>query len=647
MMDTLDGYWIVKIPGKGRRRSKIFPGEGNTYPEGTKVSVGAYTRKGENIARIPLVIGFRYERKDSEKEENISDIIEFLSKAFKISLVLTTTYEANGFIHVLYIFDDREICSKLRISHNLYLEQIERFYSIVGNFINYIHSIQFIIFKRDNFIQVSRNSKKLSISTTNNYSFINNFFTVLVRNVAQEINCRYIKNFIKSVYGLDLINVLVILKEFNDIRYKMLYKTYINLIQDKSSLYKIINNIINTRYKIAIPQKWNCKKDCPCYCGLNSPLHSIIDEYEGAEKDICNVRENSQIPKFVDIDSIIILFGGCHILKNINFLINDKQIHMGVLEFISPTHKSNKKEIEDIFSSNKEVFSDIKSDIESSDIRTIRKDKIFSSILSFSSDSSFIKLLQRRGEHYPKKLDALIDSQPFISSIYKKGQGKSNILQFIDNEKFHTLFSYEPLHKSGFLERAIVSRDLPVSPQYVAESLHKITKFISQSENIVRINMDVNKFKKKYTYEYNSNTTIFTKKGLENFYITTAMKIAVLFSIIEKGKLDTKESYINISDSIIDKSSLLSLMFIAYRDKLLFRLTKKYRLKKSFKNYLKEYKWTFIYHRDITRKFSSYSKSLLNAVINGLIQDSALTKIITHNANNKKIILYQVNNREL
>lgn len=102
-MDTLDGFWILRVPRKGRQRTKIFPSEGDAYPIGTKVSVAAITQKEENITRIPFIIGFRYDKHDNITEENILATIKFLSKAFKIRQVITTKYDVNEFIEELYI----------------------------------------------------------------------------------------------------------------------------------------------------------------------------------------------------------------------------------------------------------------------------------------------------------------------------------------------------------------------------------------------------------------------------------------------------------------------------------------------------------------------------------------------------------------
>lgn len=48
-MDTVNGFWILMVPWKGPQRTKIFPGEGNDYPVGTKVSVAAFTKKEKRL----------------------------------------------------------------------------------------------------------------------------------------------------------------------------------------------------------------------------------------------------------------------------------------------------------------------------------------------------------------------------------------------------------------------------------------------------------------------------------------------------------------------------------------------------------------------------------------------------------------------
>lgn len=638
-MDTINGFWILRVPGKGRMRSKIFPGEGNAFPNGTRVSVAAFTRKAENITRIPFVIGFRYKKNDNKTVRDIVDTIELLSKAFKSPLIIKTYYRVNEFIEELYIFDDRRICSALNINHEQYLEQIETFYLIIGDLIGCFYMRDFKIFKSNDLIPVCQNSKVISIHINNKYNILDNFFKRLVRKISKDINCSYIIKFNESRYNIGLINALLILKEFNDIKYKMLYNLYINLGRDHNS----ILNIYDRRRKIISAPKWNCKKNCPYYCGLNSPLHSIIDEWSMVDRNIHKTREYNQIPKLVDIDNIVILFGGCYLLRNMKFFVNDKQIHMGALEFILPTEKSNQKKLEDIFFSNDEIYAEVQNDMESTDIRSIRNNKELSNILSFSSDSSFIKMLKRRGPNYAKKINAFVDSQPFISSKRQQGQGKLNILQFLDYETFDTIFSYKPLHNLGFLERAIISHDSQFNLRYVADSLQRIVHFSSRRENIVRINIDINEFKKRFFYEYKKAKTIFTKKGLEDFYTTTAMKFAILFTIIDNKDLNIMDTCISMNDRIIEKSSFMSLMIIGYRDRLLFRYTQKYKLMKSFKDYLREYPYTFIYHRDLERKFSSYPKSTLNMVIDYLMRDYSLTRIITHNINNKKIVIYMVN----
>lgn len=640
-MDTLNGFWILSIRGKGRQRTKIFPGEGNGYPVGTKVLVAAFTQKGERITRIPLVIAFRYKKDELQAEEEILETIEFLSKAFKIRQVITTNYEVGEEIEVLYIFDDIQICKSLKINHNLYLTQFESFNLIIQDLISHVYHKNIYIFKGDQLITVNENYKALTISINKNYKLylLDNLFIRLVSNVSEEIPCHYIQNFNDSHYRRELINTLLILKEFEEIKYKMLYNLYINLKIDYTNML----NLLEKRTKIIRVSKWSCKKDCTCYCGLTSPLHSIIDERREGDKNASHERQNNEVPKLADIDNIALLFGGCHLLRNKRFLINDEQIHMGVLEFILPRHKSNKEKLENLFFANNELFFDVQQDIESKDIRTIRNEKSFSSILSFSNESSFIKVLLSRGGEYRPKIILFRDSQPFIDNKYKIGQWKTNILQFIDSKTFDTVFSYAPLQSIGFLERAIVSYDLTLNTPYFEDALKKIAQFSANAEDIVRVKINKDDFKKGFSYVYAPDTTIFTKDGLEKFYLTTAIKFAILFTLIDNAELKIEESGISISDSIINRASLASIMLITYRDKILFRLTKKYKLKKSFKEYLKEYRPTFIYHRDIERKFSTYSKSTLNQVIDELIRDSMLERIITHNIKHKKIIVYKVN----
>ena len=369
------------------------------------------------------------------------------------------------------MFDDIQICKSLKIIHDLYLEQVESFNLIIQDLVNRVCPRKFKILKSDQLIIVNENYKWISISINNNYklNLLDSLFIRLVSNVSEEIPCHYIQNFNNFHYRRDLINTLLILKEFEEIKCKMLYNFYRNLDID----YTDIVNLLDKRTKIIRVSKWSCKKDCTCYCRLTSPLHSVIDERREGDKNAYHERQNNEVPKLADIDNIALLFGGCHLLRNKKFFINDDQIHMGALEFILPRHKSNKEKLENLFFTSNELFFDVQHDIVSKDIRTLRNEKSFSSILSFSRESSFIKVLLSWGGEYRSKIILFRDSQPFIDNKYKIGQWKTNILKFIDNKIFNAVFSYAPLQSIGFLERAIVSYDLTLNTPYVENTLQK------------------------------------------------------------------------------------------------------------------------------------------------------------------------------
>lgn len=642
MIEATSGFWTLRIPDEEPRLTRIFPGEGNKYPVGTKVSVAAYTRTGKNITRIPLVIWFRYDHNDDRTKEIISDLICLLIKAFYIPAVLKIEYENTKFVDITYVFDDMKICKKLKIDNKRYIEQYESFRDLIIHILKYVRIYKFKVYQEDDLIPIYDDMKEVVFDTNVDYNFLDKLFCGLVKKVSSGIRCQYIQNLLSLRGESKLLNVLKILREFNNIQRKVLYPLYNNLKKKQNS---IENLVIKKRKLIKVPL-WSCEKDCNCNCGLKSPLHAVFDRYRGPDYHSIKTEKINRVPRLQSIDNLILLFGGCHILRSKNFFINEKQIHMGILAYILPSMKSCQEEIESLFSINSDLFDEVQDDIKSLDIRTLRKEKGFSSIISFSSPNTFTECLCRRSPTYMSKIIAFKDALPFLVSKYKPNQWKANILQFVTHEIFDKIFEYSPLRKTGFLERAIVFNELYFNYKYATEIMQKIAYFSRQTENRINISLDIDEFKKRFSYLYNADTTIFTKKGIMDFYITISVIFFILFTIIEIEEQDIRLQDIKIKETTIDKSCTAALMLIRERDRLLVRQTKKFKLRESFKCYLRKYPQTFLYHRDIARKYSTYSKETLKSVIEDFIQDSYLEEIIALNSSNKKeIIIYRKNQR--
>lgn len=636
MLKTTNGYWIVRAPVDGKEyRTRLFWGSRVRYPIGSKVSVAAYTRSNKNITRIPLVISFSYEDEDQYFEIE-KEAVQFLCKAFNIYTVLYSEYKRGNIIEHIYVYDDKHICENLYIEHDLYIKKYNRFIDVIKIFL-YMHKIyKFEIYGVDKWMYIRMNTEYRQIKQLKHYRYLD-FFLYMINSLSKEMNCKYIDRFIDDIFRRGIIDILLMLRNFNDkIENMILYYMYFNLYEVGKGL---IDNEVNKRYK---NRKWNCLTDCKYRCGLKSPLHAIQNVDKMRSNSYIQVREKYKIHPTDTFTSIILLFGSCHLLRQKKFFLNGKQFHMGVLAYILPSRRNDVDSLEPLSSVYSDILSDVDDDISLIGIRNLRKCKGFSSIFSISSKSSFLKSLRNRSPNYRERILALRDAIPFLSSKERE-QRKLNILQYITYDLLEGIFSYRPLSETGFLERSIVFTESEFSQNYVYDNLKKIAKFSESSGDIIAIDFNLDEIEHRFMYNFDEDKTLFSKAGIKKFYVKISLLYIAMYHIIYNYWSDNAEN-IMINNEVIDRACSFSKTIIKDRDDILFRLTKQYRLFKSIKNFLERSKEEFFYWRDLQRRYSSYSSTSLKKVINILIHNRYIEEITVHNEMNKKeIIIYRIN----
>ena len=335
----------------------------------------------------------------------------------------------------------------------------------------------------------------------------------------------------------------------------------------------------------------------------------------------------------------LFLFWGCHILRHKKFFLNKIPLHLGIVGYIIQHDEKTRMFIDDFIQKCNDIVFDITQDISLLQIRNLRKVQGTSSILSFSSESVFIRSLRSRSPNYSKRISALKDATPFIESKDKK-ICKLNILQFLDFETLIKTFSYGPLKKTGYLERAIVCHTGELSSINI-EQIQKIAKFCMNSKDNIYLKINIEKLDKRFSYEFDRDATIFTRQGVRKFFTTIAIQLAILHEIT-KGNCTIDNDHLQVSEGALDEGCFLANAIIRERDERIRILTKQKRCLEAVKNFIITSKQDFFYHRDLQRRFSSYSPSCLNAVIKRLIGDFLIKEVVPNCPRYRgKVIIYK------
>ena len=324
-------------------------------------------------------------------------------------------------------------------------------------------------------------------------------------------------------------------------------------------------------------------------------------------------------------------------MRQKKFFLNGMPLHMGIVACMIPRSGDMEKCVDNFF---QEKGDDIAQDISLSQIRNLRNGQEFLSVLSFSSESAFLQSLRNRSPNYSKRIAALKDATPFIASKAKK-VSKVNILQFLDFDTLIKIFSYAPLKKTGYLERVIVCRETEPGLQK-NEYLQEIINFCKGHGNTVNVNICIEELNKRFSYEFDEGKTIFTRQAIFKFFTTIAVKWAIL-SEIRKGMAVVDGDFLQIRPQALEEGCRVANAIIRERDDHLKVLTKQEKCFRAIKKSIRESMRNFFYHRDLQRRFSSYSPACLSAVITRLIEDNSIEKIHQNCLRcNKKIILYKI-----
>lgn len=646
-LKTLNGFWIVETPITGDvHRSHWFWNKKIEYKAGSRISVGAFTRKNKNITRIPFIISFFYKAQNfkiiEEDYRGENYAMQLLSKIFNANDVLCIKERKREEIKHSYIFDDIRICKALRIKHELYLKQFENFLELIKDFIIYYVDIDFKLYLPTEWINLTSNIDVVSVKRVNREPRPDFFFAV-VDKLSQgfKIPCKFINERLIKGFNHKIDDILEIFRVFaNEVVCMSLYYMHFNLYITGEEKIKDEINYNNKIYRV---KKWNCEKDCNYKCGLKSPLHLLSDNYYLKYNEYPRTLEIDQVSRKILFNSILTIFFGCYILQNKSFFINNKQKHLGVLALIVKSANfietgRLEKRMEEMCKNLPNMHPDIKL----SEILKSKSKFDYMNILSQNVKSTFIKSLYSRTKNYNERIAALKDAIPFVSSKYKK-RGKLNILQFLDCNSLEKIFMYKPLSERGLLCRAILCEIDQFDPDIISSQTKIITNFCNQTDNNITINLDENEIINNYLYVYNEYETLFTKKSIKDFYITVATIYAIFFSILE-GSDNISDNIINISSETLKKACLYANNIVIERDKNLLYLTKQAKLKSLFEEFINTLNQYYIYNRDILRHFSSFDKKLLNTTIIRFIDNKTLDAFCYKNKGEKNTsFIFRIN----
>ena len=628
MLRTQNGFWRLQDYSGNIRLTREFCGEEFSRFRWKNISVAAFTRSGKNITRIPFVIEFEVDSSSSDSVRNKNNALDILTQIFD-SDVMCKIEDEYGFVNI-YAFDDIDICRGLHIDREMYIEQFDIFVSVVKDFLDYFGIGRFYVYRADGLVYIGERRCPVSYlrkKYTGCAEYFYDFFKDAIRRFGRVFDCRYL--YTRGIFDYEPIeDSLSILRATKyNVECMMLLYMFKNMKKNSLNFY--------FREKRNINKEWNCLSDCSSQCGIKSPLHIPSHDYHQTYK----FPETKREWKFThdNFNAALFLFSGCHLLRQKKFFLNGMPLHMGIVACMIPRSGDMEKCVDNFF---QEKGDDIAQDISLSQIRNLRNGQEFLSVLSCSSESAFLQSLRNRSPNYSKRIAALKDATPFIASKAKK-VSKVNILQFLDFDTLIKIFSYAPLKKTGYLERVIVCRETEPGLQK-NEYLQEIINFCKGHGNTVNVNICIEELNKRFSYEFDEGKTIFTRQAIFKFFTTIAVKWAIL-SEIRKGMAVVDGDFLQIRPQALEEGCRVANAIIRERDDHLKVLTKQEKCFRAIKKSIRESMRNFFYHRDLQRRFSSYSPACLSAVITRLIEDNSIEKIHQNCLRcNKKIILYKI-----
>ena len=627
MLRTQNGFWRLQDYSGNIRLTREFCGEEFSRFRWKNISVAAFTRSGKNITRIPFVIEFEVDSSSSDSVRNKNNALDILTQIFD-SDVICKIEDGYGFVNI-YAFDDIDICRGLHIDREMYIEQFDLFVAVVKDFLDYFGIGRFYVYRADGLIYIGERRCPVSYlrkKYTGCAEYFYDFFKDAIRRFRRVFDCRYL--YTRGIFDYEPIeDSLSILRATKyNVECMMLLYMFKNMKKNSLNFY--------FREKRNINKEWNCLADCSSQCGIKSPLHIPSHDYHQTYQ----FPETKREWKFThdNFNAALFLFSGCHLLRQKKFFLNGMPLHMGIVACMIPRSGDMEKCVDNFF---QEKGDDIAQDISLSQIRNLRNGQEFLSVLSCSSESAFLQSLRNRSPNYSKRIAALKDATPFIASKAKK-VSKVNILQFLDFDTLIKIFSYAPLKKTGYLERVIVCRETEPGLQK-NEYLQEIINFCKGHGNTVNVNICIEELNKRFSYEFDEGKTIFTRQAIFKFFTTIAVKWAIL-SEIRKGMAVVDGDFLQIRPQALEEGCRVANAIIRERDDHLKVLTKQEKCFRAIKKSIRESMFSFFYHRDLQRRFSSYSPACLSAVITRLIEDNSIEKIHQNCLRcNKKIILYK------
>ena len=413
------GYWRVR--DRSGNIKLIRELSEKAISQFDEVSVAAYTRSGKNIVQIPLAIWLA-DGIDLEKTRNRNKALSILSQLFDIDDVLVLQSRYGNILKSLFIFDGIEICKKLHIEHKFYIKQFRYFAEAIG-YLLVENDIKWFEICGESYWIDLRSLPFSKFSCRVLYRVDVSFYH-FERELADSLDCTYIKNILEdNHFSNDTIKALFVLRCINyDIRYAMLFYMVVN------SRLNYVKKWIEKRYCGVM---WKCTLDCNIDCGIKSPLHIPKKEHPKRYHPV-EIKKEIVYRDSISIVTLF-LFLGCHILRHKKFFLNKIPLHLGIVGYIIQHDEKTRMFIDDFIQKYNDIVFDITQDISLLQIHNLRKVQGTSSILSFSSESVFIRSLRSRSPNYSKRISALKDATPFIESKDKK-VCKLNILQFLDFE---------------------------------------------------------------------------------------------------------------------------------------------------------------------------------------------------------------------
>lgn len=632
MLRTQNGFWRLQDYSGNIRLTREFCGEEFSRFRWKNISVAAFTRSGKNITRIPFVIEFEVDSSSSDSVRNKNNALDILTQIFD-SDVMCKLEDEYSFVNI-YAFDDIDICRGLHIDREMYIEQFDIFVSVVKDFLYYFGIGRFYVYRADGLVYIGERRCPVSYlrkKYTGCAEYFYDFFKDAIRRFGRVFDCRYL--YTRGIFDYEPIeDSLFILRATKyNVECMMLLYMFKNMKKNSLNFY--------FREKRNINKEWNCLSDCSSQCGIKSPLHIPSHDYHQTYQ----FPETKREWKFThdNFNAALFLFSGCHLLRQKKFFLNGMPLHMGIVACMIPRSGDMEKCVDNFF---QEKGDDIAQGISLSQIRSLRNGQEFLSVLSCSSESAFLQSLRNRSPNYSKRIAALKDATPFIASKAKK-VSKVNILQFLDFDTLIKIFSYAPLKKTGYLERVIVCRETEPGVQK-NEYLQKIINFCKGHGNTVNVKIYIEELNKRFSYEFDEGKTIFTRQAIFKFFTTIAVKWAIL-SEIREGMAVVDGDFLQIRPQALEEGCRVANAIIRERDDHLKVLTKQEKCFRAIKKSIRESMRDFFYHRDLQRRFSSYSPACLSAVITRLIEGNSIEKIHQNCLIcNKKIILYKIIGRQ-